>query len=129
MDSFAEIGIYLGTALVTVVWSVWIYLAWLDRGGLPEDSPRRWLAMFAPSAYFLLMALAGWRHARVLRLDLAGLVALDGLTLLCALALLLLRGFRGRLGRRGYSRVLLAYHCAAVLLLLVFHLTRAFPPC
>ncbi len=127
MGSFTESGIYLGTALATVLWSVWIYLAWVEKAGLPEDSPLRFLAIFSPSAYLLAMALAGWQGARLVRLDLAGLVALDGLTLLCGLALLL-RGFRGEQARRGCVSVLFIYNGAAVLLILVFHLVRAFPP-
>ncbi len=35
-----DTAIYLGTAALTVGWSVWTYLLWADKAQLPEDSKR-----------------------------------------------------------------------------------------
>lgn len=128
MVNFVDTGIYLGTAILTVIWSVWIYLNWMDRVDLPEDSPRRYLLMLGPSAWFLLMILAGWHRARTVRLDLIGLLALDALTMLCWVVLLALQSLPGEEARRRYRSMLALYNGLAALLVLVAYLARSHPP-
>ena len=79
--------IYVATAGLAVAWSVWNYFLWGGRAGLAEDSPFRFLNIIGPSAYFLLIVLAGWQHVKSVRLDLVGLVVLDALTVGCVLIL------------------------------------------
>jgi hypothetical protein len=128
VSTLTDTLIYLATAILTILWSAWIYLGWMEKAGLPESSPRRFLLMLSPSAYFLLMAMAGWERSAFLRLDLLGLLALDGLTLSCWLALLLARGLRAAGHRRSYASLIGFYNALAVLLVLLAHLVRAFPP-
>ncbi len=123
----AETLIYLGTAGITVLWSVWIYLWWLDKARLPDESAARMVLIVAPSSYFLLAALSGWAAESSFRLDLAGLVALDALTVLSAVFLAIFAGAL-RAGRRGaYLTVLVVYNAVAIAIVAASYLVHGRP--
>jgi len=123
-----DTALYAGTGLLTVTWSVWAYLSWADHAGLPEGSGARFLLILGPSSTFLLLALAGWQRAGLLRLDLVGIVAFDVLTLAVWLALLLCRWLRIREYRKLYTFALVLYNGAALALILLAYLIKLFPP-
>ena len=123
-----DTAIYLGTGALTVAWSVWIYLSWSDHAKLQETSGARFLLIIGPSGYFLLIALAGWGKASLLRLDLVGIAAFDSLTLLCWLILLIMRWFRVRNFKKSYIVILIFYNTIAIFLVVLAHLIKLFPP-
>jgi hypothetical protein len=123
-----ETILYLSTAAVSVAWSVYIYLVWSDRAGRPEGAGGRILLIIFPSAYFLLIALSGWGRAVALRLDILGLLVLDGLTVLCWLVLAICAWVKLAGYRRAFTWVLTVYHALAVLLVAGVHLTKLYPP-
>ena len=55
-----ETALYIGTAILTIAWSVWTYLTWSDRSRLEDYTGKRFYLIASPSGYFLLLALAGW---------------------------------------------------------------------
>jgi hypothetical protein len=123
-----ETILYLGTAALSVAWSVYIYMAWSDRARRPESAGGRILLIIFPSAYFLLIALSGWGRAVTLRLDILGLLILDGLTLACWLALAISAWVKLARYRRAFTLVLTVYHAIAVLLVAAVHLLKLYPP-
>ncbi len=120
--------IYLGTGALTVAWSVWIYLSWSDHAKLPDTSGARFLLIIGPSGYFLLIALAGWGKALLLRLDLIGIAAFDTLTIVCWLLLLIMRWFRTRNFKKAYIIILVLYNSIAIFFVALAHLIKLFPP-
>jgi hypothetical protein len=123
-----ETILYLCTAALTVAWSVYTYIAWTDKERRGEYVVGRFFLIIGPSAYFLLLILAGWSRVRELRLDMIGIAALDVLTAACWLGLLLARAFRPRDPKRTLASFLIAYHVLAALLVLAIFLVRSFPP-
>jgi len=123
-----ETAIYLGTAALTILWSVWIYRTWSQRARLRESDAGRFYHIIAPSGYFVLLALAGWERARVIRLDLIGAVVYDGIIVLCALVLLAAGALKHIDFRRSFRRILVLYNLLAVLLLVALYLVKFFPP-
>ncbi|MBN1835527.1 MAG: hypothetical protein JW820_06730 [Spirochaetales bacterium] len=123
-----ETAIYLGTAALTILWSVWIYRVWSQRARLRESDAGRFYHIIAPSGYFVLLALAGWERARVIRLDLIGAVIYDGIIVLCAIALLVAGALKHIDYRRSFRRLLVLYNLLAVLLLVALYLVKFFPP-
>ena len=89
-----ETILYICTAALTVAWSVFTYIAWSDKERRGEYVVGRFFLMLGPSAYFLLLILAGWSRVQELRLDLVGIAVLDVLTAACWLGLLLARVLR-----------------------------------
>ena len=71
-----ETIIFLVTAGVTVLWSVWSYFFWSEKVRVSEESPLRFVILIAPSAYFLLLVFTGWQRQADLRLDLIGMIVL-----------------------------------------------------
>jgi hypothetical protein len=123
-----EIGIYLGTAALTILWSVWIYMAWSQRARLRESDAGRFYHIIAPSGYFVLLALAGWARAEVIRLDLIGAVVYDGIIVVFAVALLLTGALKHVDFRKAFRRILIAYNLLSVLLVVALYLVKFFPP-
>jgi hypothetical protein len=123
-----ETILYLGTAALSVAWSVYIYLVWSDRAGRPENAGGRILLIIFPSAYFLLIALSGWGRAVTLRLDILGLLSLNALTVVCWLALAVAAWAKVARYRKAFTLVLTVYHCLAVLLVSSVHLVKLYPP-
>ncbi len=124
----ADALIYLATALLTIVWSVWIYLWWHERAELPEDSPARFLLIIMPSSYFLILAVSGWARAISIRLDLIGLIAFDIITILFAFFLALaMRGAPAMRGRR-YIIYTLLHSILSLAVITAIYLIRVFPP-
>jgi len=123
-----ETILYLGTAALSVAWSVYIYLVWSDRAGRPENAGGRILLIIFPSAYFLLIALSGWGRAVTLRLDILGLLSLNALTVVCWLALAVSAWAKVGRYRKAFTLVLTVYHCLAVLLVASVHLIKFYPP-
>ena len=120
--------IYLGTAVLTVSWSVWTYLSWADHAGLSETSGARFLLIIGPSSFFLLIALSGWEKALFLRLDLIGIAAFDALTLLAWLILLTSRVLKAHNYKKVYIAVITGYLISSLLLASFAHLIKLFPP-
>jgi hypothetical protein len=123
-----ETILYICTAALTVAWSVYAYIAWTDKERRGEYVVGRFFLIIGPSAYFLLLILAGWSRVRELRLDLVGIAGLDVLTAGCWLGLLLALAFRPRDPKRTLAGFLVVYHVLAVLLVLGVFLVRSFPP-
>ncbi|HUV08309.1 MAG TPA: hypothetical protein VMX75_11300 [Spirochaetia bacterium] len=123
-----DTAIYLGTAALTVVWSVWTYLLWADKAQLPEDSGFRFLMMIGPTAFFILTAMSGWEQLLFLRLDLIGILALDFVTLISILALVVISSVQ-RLRKKGRFRlVLILYFTMASGITIFCHVIKLFPP-
>ena len=123
-----ETILYICTAALTVAWSVFTYIAWSDKERRGEYVVGRFFLMLGPSAYFLLLILAGWSRVQELRLDLVGIAVLDVLTAACWLGLLLARALRPGSPKRTLAGFLIAYNVLAGVLLLGVFLVRSFPP-
>jgi len=123
-----ETALYIGTAVLTILWSVWTYLVWSDKSALEEFSGRRFYLIAAPSGYFLLLALSGWQKTQLLRLDLVGIAVYDALIVLAWLALLIARGLRLGAFKRAYVAILTVYNVLSILLVAGVYLVRLFPP-
>lgn len=106
--------IYLTTAAITVVWSVWIYLWWESRAGLSEETGLRLVLIVAPSTYFLVIAVSGWTGLPDFRLDLAALVLLDGVTVVAGIFLSTLLRFPKVNHRQAYLVILALYNLFAL---------------
>ena len=123
-----ETILYICTAALTVAWSVFTYIAWSDKERRGEYVVGRFFLMLGPSAYFLLLILAGWSRVQELRLDLVGIAVLDVLTAACWLGLLLARALKPADSKRTLAGFLIAYNILAALLVLGIFLVRSFPP-
>jgi hypothetical protein len=123
-----ETALYIGTAVLTIAWSVWTYLSWSDRSRLEDYTGKRFYLIASPSGYFLILALAGWQRVQFLRLDLIGLAVYDCLIVLCWLVLLISRGLRVGQFKRIYTRTLVFFNCTAIVLVACVFLIRLFPP-
>jgi hypothetical protein len=123
-----EMALYIGTAILTIAWSVWTYLTWSDRSRLEDYTGKRFYLIASPSSYFLLLALAGWQRIQVIRLDLIGLAVYDILIVLCWILLLIARGLKASQFKKLYIRVLAVFNIVAVLLVGGVFLIRLFPP-
>jgi hypothetical protein len=117
--------VYLITAFITVIWSVWIYLWWERRAGLPEESGLRLLLIVAPSTYFLLIAVSGWSGVRNLRLDIAGLIVLDILTFVTGALLVTLLSAKNVSRRPAYLSLVGLYNLFAILEVIFLYLVRS----
>ncbi len=123
-----ETILYICTAALTVAWSVYTYIAWSDKERRGEYVVGRFFLIIGPSAYFLLLILAGWSRVQELRLDLIGITTLDVLTAACWLGLLFARALKPADSKRTLAGFLIAYNVLAALLLLAVFLVRSFPP-
>jgi hypothetical protein len=123
-----EMALYIGTAILTIAWSVWTYLTWSDRSRLEDYTGKRFYLIASPSGYFLLLALAGWQRVQMIRLDLIGLAVYDVLIVLCWIILLISRGLKSSQFKKMYISVLAAFNIIAVLLVTGVFLIRLFPP-
>lgn len=122
-----ETTIYIITAVLTVVWSVWTYLWWEEKAGLSEETPLRFLLIVAPSSYFLLVVISGWYSVPSFRLDLAVLVLLDATTVICS-GLLAVLSTIGRVNlRRLYIDVLIIYNLICLFLIAAVYIVRNNP--
>jgi len=120
--------IYIGTALITVLWSVWIYSLFGERVGLPEDSGFRYVFIILPSSLFLLIVFSNWQSSAFIRLDLIGLVLMDAATVTAAVILLAVLNIKSIDRRKGYGFVLFLYFLVSVLIVAVVFAVKAFPP-
>jgi len=123
-----ETILYVATAAMAIAWSVYTYIIWSERERRGEYVVGRFFMLVGPSAYFLLLILAGWSRDKSLRLDLIGIALLDAVTAVCWLSLLVARAVRSADPRRATAGFLVAYHILAGLLVLGVLLVRAFPP-
>ena len=123
-----EMALYIGTAVLTIAWSVWTYLTWSDRSRLEDYTGKRFYLIASPSGYFLLLALAGWQRVQMIRLDLIGLAIYDILIVLCWILLLIARSLKASQFKKMYTRVLVVFNIVAVLLVGGVFLIRLFPP-
>jgi hypothetical protein len=123
-----EMALYIGTAILTIAWSVWTYITWSNRSRLEDYTGKRFYLIASPSGYFLLLALAGWQRVQMIRLDLMGLAVYDCLIVLCWLLLLIFRGLKASQFKKMYIRVLAFFNIVAVLLVACVFLIRLFPP-
>lgn len=120
--------IYVGTVFLTVIWSVWIYLLWVDKAELPEDSGWRFVLIVGPSSFFLLIALSGWGGILLFRIDLVGLFIFNGITLLAALGLLVVFSIEKLKNSKGYKTVILLYYLLSGSVAVCVHVIKIFPP-
>lgn len=123
-----ETILYVTTAVLAVAWSVYTYLSWSEQERRSQYVVGRFFLMIGPSAYFLLLILGGWSRDKALRLDLVGIAALDVVTAVCWLGLLLARAVRSENRKRAMRFFLVAYHVLGALLVLTVFLVHAFPP-
>jgi hypothetical protein len=123
-----EMALYIGTAILTIAWSVWTYLTWSDRSRLEDYTGKRFYLIASPSSYFLLLALAGWQRVQMIRLDLIGLAVYDILIVLCWILLLIARSLKASQFKKMYIRLLVVFNIVAVLLVGGVFLIRLFPP-
>jgi len=123
-----EMALYIGTAILTIAWSVWTYLTWSDRARLEDYTGKRFYLIASPSSYFLLLALAGWQRVQMIRLDLIGLAVYDILIVLCWILLLIARSLKASQFKKMYIRLLVVFNIVAVLLVGGVFLIRLFPP-
>lgn len=123
-----EMALYIGTAILTIAWSVWTYLTWSDRSRLEDYTGKRFYLIASPSGYFLLLALAGWQRVQLIRLDLIGLAVYDFLTILCWIVLLIARGLKVGQFKKIYTRTLVFFNVVAIVLVAGIFLIRLFPP-
>ena len=123
-----EMVLYIGTAILTIAWSVWTYLTWSDRSRLEDYTGKRFYLVASPSGYFLLLALAGWQRVQIIRLDLIGLAVYDVLIMICWIILLIARSLKASQFKKMYTRVLVVFNIVAVLLVGGLFLIRLFPP-
>ncbi len=119
--------VYLITAAITIIWSVWIYLWWESRAGLSEETALRLFLIVAPSTYFLLIAISGWAGIRDFRLDLAGLIFLDCVTILAGIFLSTLLRFPRVNHRHAYLVILTLYNLVAILEIAFVYVVRNTP--
>ena len=119
--------VYLITAAVTVIWSVWIYLWWESRAGLAEETALRLFLIVAPSTYFLLIAISGWSGVPDFRLDLAGLILLDCVTVVSAILLSTLLRFPRVNHRQAYLVILTLYNLIAIVEIVFVYVVRNTP--
>jgi hypothetical protein len=123
-----ETALYIGTAILTIAWSVWTYLTWSDRSRLEDYTGKRFYLIASPSGYFLLLALAGWQRIQLIRLDLIGLAVYDCLIILCWIVLLIARGLKVGQFKKVYTRILVFFNVVAIVLVAGIFLIRLFPP-
>ncbi len=123
-----ETALYIGTAILTIAWSVWTYLTWSDRSRLEDYTGKRFYLIASPSGYFLLLALAGWQRVQLIRLDLIGLAVYDCLIILCWIVLLIARGLKAGQFKKTYTRILVFFNVIAIVLVAGIFLIRLFPP-
>ncbi len=123
-----ETALYIGTAILTIAWSVWTYLTWSDRSRLEDYTGKRFYLIASPSGYFLLLALAGWQRIQLIRLDLIGLAVYDCLIILCWIVLLIARGLKVGQFKKIYTRILVFFNVVAIVLVAGIFLIRLFPP-
>jgi len=119
-----DTAIYLVTALITVVWAVWTYLLWADRAGLPEESGLRFLLIVGPTVFFIITALAGWEKTLYLRLDIIGILALDAVTLISLVFLVVVYYVLRRRTSGGYRLALIFYFIAGAFITALSHLLK-----
>ncbi|MBN1699318.1 MAG: hypothetical protein JW881_17495 [Spirochaetales bacterium] len=73
---------YLVSGIIAVAWSVWIFVIWQKRADLAESSPLRFILLFLPASFFLLISISGWSSVMFLRIDIIGLIIFIILVLL-----------------------------------------------
>ncbi len=120
--------IYAVTAVITILWSVWIYILWSERVGLSEDSDIRYILMILPSSLFLLIVFSNWRSGIFIRLDLISLVLLDVITVSVSFILLLVLNIKSINSRKGYILALFLYFITSVLLVAGIFTVKFYPP-
>ncbi len=113
-DFIVESIIFLITAGVTVLWSVWSYFFWSEKVGVAEESPMRFFILIAPSAWFLLLVFTGWQRNAALRLDLIGMVLLVVFSLLGFFATLITGRLRTETRRSASGVVYGVYNFLAI---------------
>ena len=112
-----EIIVYLVTAIITIAWSVWVYIFWEEGAMLPEDAGMRFILIVTPSTFFLLTVLIGMVPSDLFRLDLMGLVSLDVLITIAAIILFISLRFKSADRKTLFVTIVSLYNIGAVLVL------------
>ena len=94
---------------------------------IAEETGLRLALIVTPSSYFLLIAVSGWAQVQNLRLDLAGLIFLDSVTVIVGILLSTLLRFPGVNRRRTYLILLSLYNGIAVAEILFLFTVRSQP--
>ncbi|MFP4562012.1 MAG: hypothetical protein ACLFRY_01765 [Spirochaetia bacterium] len=79
-----ETIVYVLTPVLTIFWSVAVFITWHHRAALKEDSFFRFYHILAPGSYFLAGAVSGF-GVTFFRFDIAVLLYLDGIIFLSVL--------------------------------------------
>lgn len=79
-----ETIVYVLTPVLTIFWSVTVFITWHRRAALKEDSFFRFYHILAPGSYFLAGAVSGF-GVTFFRFDIAVLLFLDGIIILSVL--------------------------------------------
>ena len=77
-----ETLIYIISLVLTVSWSIWLFLVWTSKAGLDDTVYLRYFLLFLPALYFILVTASGWSQVVFLRVDILGLFFLDFILLL-----------------------------------------------
>mgnify|MGYP006299303795 CR=1 FL=1 len=75
-----ETIVYVLTPVLTIFWSVTVFITWHRRAALKEDSFFRFYHILAPGSYFLAGAVSGF-GVTFFRFDITVLLYLDGIIL------------------------------------------------
>ncbi len=122
-----ETIIFLATAGVTVLWSVWSYFFWSEKVRVSEESPLRFVILIAPSAYFLLLVFTGWQREANIRLDLIGMILLVGFSLVGFLASLITGKMRKESRRNASIVVYVIYNLLGIATVAGAYIARSNP--
>lgn len=123
-------GIYLATAILTIVWSVRLYMSWHDKGALKEESGLRYATIFMPVIWFLAIIFIGLGQMRVVKLDIVGLLMLDGITVIALITSFLVLGrFRKSKGtqRQGFLVLIWGYNILGLIIAVLMLILRRYP--
>ncbi|GEM_PF-3528488 len=122
-----ELTVYIGTAVLTVFWSVWIHNLWSEKAGLREDSGIRFLMIILPSTIFLMITFSGWQGKFFFRIDLIGLLILDAVTIIVAVVMAIFLKVERRRKQMVFKVSLFFYFFLATVIVAGVYLLKAFP--
>lgn len=123
-----ETLLYLVTAFLTIAFSVWIYLAWVEKAGLNESSGKRFILILTPSTYFLIITLTYSYHInKLIRFDLLGLMVFDVFLLIAVFALVFVFSFTKFNNKRSYIFILSLFNFFSIILIIFINYLKNSP--
>lgn len=109
-----ETLVYVLTPVLTVFWSVTVFISWNKRTALRDDSFFRFYHILAPGSYFLAGSVSGV-GVTFFRFDIAVLLYLDAVIIISVLAAFLIFAALKRNVRGKFTGVLVFYNAASIL--------------